>query len=109
MITDNDTKQEKIDEANQFNTSHEKQHIFMDNNTNEWTWEVCIYHKNQTILDSMLELKKGAPYLFHGKDFGAPIGKMLNNKVDTAYKMLMSDHEFEIPQYVKDAIEWLNK
>ena len=108
MITDNDTKQERIDEANQFNNSHEKQHVFMSSDISEWTWEVCIYNKNQNILDSILELQPGASYFFHGKDFGRPIGKMLNNKVDTAYQMLVSEKDFEAPQYVKEAIEWLN-
>ena len=37
------------------------------------------------------------------------LGKMLNNKVETAYKMLLSGTNFEVPQYVKDAIEWLRK
>ena len=109
VITDNDTEQEKINEANLFNCTHETQHIFMSNDVNEWTWEVCIYHKNQKILDSMLDLKPGASYLFHGKDYGAPIGKMLNNKVEIAYQMLMSENDFEAPQYVKEAIEWLNR
>ena len=108
VITDNDTKQERIDEANQFNNSHEKQHVFMSSDISEWTWEVCIYNKNQNILDSILELQPGASYFFHGKDFGRPIGKMLNNKVDTAYQMVVSEKDFEAPQYVKEAIEWLN-
>ncbi len=108
VITDNDTEQDKINEANHFNNSHEKQHIFMSDDVSKWTWEVCIYHKNQKILDSMLDLQPGAPYLFHGKDYGAPIGKMLNNKVEIAYQMLTSEIDFEAPQYVKEAIEWVN-
>jgi len=40
VITDNDTKQGRIDEANQFNNSHEKQHVFMSSDISEWTWEV---------------------------------------------------------------------
>lgn len=109
VVTDNDHKQDKIDEANQFNNSHETQHIFMSNDANEWTWEVCIYNKNKNILDTMLTLTPGALYKYHGIDYGAPIGKMLNNKVDTAYQMLMSEKEFDAPQYVKEAIEWLNR
>jgi hypothetical protein len=37
------------------------------------------------------------------------LGKMLNNKVEIAYLLLKKQIDFEIPQYVKDAIEWLNK
>ena len=48
-------------------------------------------------------------YKYHGESYGAVPGKMLNNKVDVAYQMLTSGTVFEIPQYVKDAIEWLRK
>ena len=37
------------------------------------------------------------------------MGKMLNNKVDTAYQMLISEEDFVIPGYVEEAIEWLNE
>ena len=43
------------------------------------------------------------------KDYGKVLGKMLNNKVDTAYTMLNSGIDFEIPQYIQDAIIWLNE
>ena len=31
------------------------------------------------------------------------------NKVDVAYQMLTSDTTFVVPQYIKDAIEWLRE
>ena len=46
---------------------------------------------------------------FHEKDYGKVLGKMLNNKVDTAYAMLNSGIDFVIPQYIQDAIKWLNE
>ena len=109
VITDNDREVERITEASDFNESNTLQHIFMGETINEWTWEVCIYNVNKTILDSMINVQKGAKYLFHGKNYGATLGKMLNNKVDTAYQMLTSDKEFTLPQYIKDAIEWLSE
>lgn len=57
----------------------------------------------------MVEVQAGADYLFHKKDFGKVPGKMLNNKVEIAYQMLTSGVLFEVPQYVKDGIEWINK
>ena len=57
----------------------------------------------------MIEVQAGADYLFHKKDYGQVLGKMLNNKVETAYKMLVSGVEFEVPQYIKDAFGWLRK
>ena len=57
----------------------------------------------------MITVQAEAEYKFHGKDYGAVLGKMLNNKVDVAYQMLTSDATFEVPQYIKDAIEWLRE
>ena len=108
VITDNDQKQYRIDRARQFNEKNDLQHIFMGDTVEEWTWEKCVYDINREELDDVIQIKSGAKYLFHEKDYGVVLGKMLNNKVDTAYEMLISGKEFKIPQYVKDAIKWLN-
>lgn len=68
-----------------------------------------MYHTNQAALDKMIKVQAGAEYKYHGESYGAVPGKMLNNKVDAAYQMLTSGTVFEIPQHVKDAIEWLRK
>lgn len=109
VITDNDKKQERIDRATIFNQSNLLQHIFMPDSIDDWTWEICMYHANTTVLDRIIKVKAGAEYLFHGESYGTVLGKMLNNKVDVAYQMLMSGEVFEAPQYVKDAVEWLSK
>ena len=109
VITDNDGKQSKIDEATKFNESTEMQHIFMGATTDEWIWEVCLYNLNKSVLDEMIEVQAGSDYLFNKNDYGQVLGKMLNNKVETAYKMLLSEKAFEVPQYIKDAITWLRK
>ena len=109
VITDNDGKQNRIAGATAFNEKTTLQHIFLDAAIDNWTWEVCLYNLNKAELDTMIEVQPGADYLFHKKDYGQVLGKMLNNKVDTAYQMLSSGKVFEIPQYVKDAIEWLRK
>ncbi|MCR5090809.1 MAG: AAA family ATPase [Oscillospiraceae bacterium] len=109
VITDNDKHQERIDEAAGFNATHSLQHIFTADNTAEWTWEVCMYEKNKSLLDELVEVEAGAKYLFHGEDYGVVLGKMLNNKVDVAYSMLMSGIDFTAPQYVEDAITWIRK
>lgn len=108
VLTDNDGNQERINASVQFNCQHEQQHIFMGETLEDWTWEACIYRLNQSLLDKMIEVQPKAQYLFHKKDYGAVLGKMLNNKADTAYQMLVSNVTFTIPQYVEDAIKWLN-
>lgn len=109
VITDNDQKKDRITSAQQFNEAHELQHIFMGNTLSDWTWEACMYNTNKEILDKMIKVRSGAKYLFHKEDYGAVLGKMLNNKVDVAYQILISGQKFEMPNYVKDAIEWVNK
>lgn len=109
VVTDNDQKEENIRFAQKFNDEHELQHIFMGSTLDDWTWEVCVYNINKQLLDSMVKVQSGAKYLFNNKKYDAVLGKMLNNKVDVAYQMLKSGHDFKIPQYVKDAIEWLRK
>ena len=108
VLTDNDGNQERINASIQFNGQHEQQYIFMGGTLEDWTWEACIYRLNQALLDKMIEVQPKAQYLFHKKDYGAVLGKMLNNKADTAYQMLVSGVAFTIPQYVEDAIKWLN-
>lgn len=109
VITDNDENEAKIIEANDFNTTHDFQHIFMGATKEEWTWEACIYKENKTLLDRIISVKQGSEYKFHGNDYGKVLGKMLNHKVESAYKMLTSGETFEVPQYVKSAILWLNE
>ena len=109
VVTDNDKKQKKIDHAWNFNQKNLQQHIFMAESTNDWTWEICMYNANTAILNKMIKVNPAFKYLYHGENYGAVPGKMLNNKVDVAYQMLTSDIEFEVPQYIKDAIEWLRK
>lgn len=109
VITDNDAKTHRITEAASFNQSNILQHIFMGTTVDEWTWEACIYKENKVTLDGMIAVKAGAAYKFHDKDYGTVLGKMLNHKVDVAYQMLTSDKTFVVPQYIKDAIEWLKE
>jgi len=109
VITDNDGKLDRISKANEFNQLNELQHIFMGATIDDWTWEASVYHNNKDILEKIISVRDGTEYKFHGQDYGATLGKMLNNKVDIAYQMLISDIEFKVPLYVKDAIEWLKR
>ncbi|WP_405380826.1 ATP-dependent nuclease [Phascolarctobacterium sp.] len=109
VITDNDGKQDRIDGANEFNTNNILQHIFLSTNTEDWTWEVCLYKLNNVVLDTIIEVHEESNYLFHKRNYGAVLGKMLNNKVETAYKMLLSEEKFKVPQYIEEAIKWLRE
>lgn len=107
VITDNDKNLDKLSNANTFNENHELQHIFMDTSPDNWTWEICIYNVNKEALDEIVSVEEGAEYRFHGQNYGAVQGKMLNNKVDVAYQMLTSQKDFVAPEYIKEAITWI--
>lgn len=109
VITDNDGKADRITDAREYNQSNDLQHIFMGATVDEWTWEACIYADNQKTLDRMITVRQGTDYKFHGGDYGPVLGKMLNNKVEIAYQILTSNIALTVPQYIKDAIEWLRK
>ncbi len=111
VITDNDRSSKKIKKMENFNSNMENinQHIFMDDNVKNWTWEKCIYDLNKSYLDKQIVIEDDAEYLFHGESYGKVLGKMLNNKVEVAYSILESGHELSIPKYVEDAIKWINE
>lgn len=109
IITDNDKNETNIIEKNKFNKEHEKIKIFMDESTDNWTWETCFYNLNREKLDELIITEYGARYLFHGQDYGRTLGKMLNNKVDTAFIMYNSEYNFTIPDYIKRALEWIRE
>ncbi len=110
VITDNDKNQAKIDIVQSENEKSQEYNIFMDRDVTNWTWEVCLYNLNKAMFDEKIKVKDDANYLFHGIDYGSKVlGKMLNNKVEIAYLLIKNKIDIEIPQYVKDAIEWLNK
>lgn len=108
VITDNDKSQNKIDKMKEFNKNNANQHIFMDEDTNNWTWEKCIYELNKDYFDNEIQVRNNVEYLFHGVDYGKVLGKMLNNKVETAYQILCKEHELCIPTYVEEAIKWIS-
>lgn len=109
VIADNDGKLDRINQAQQFNEDNYDQHIFMGYTTDDWTWEACILAINEEELEDIVKVIDNFRYLFHGKDYGPVLGKMLNNKVDTAYEMLTSEKVSAVPQYVQDAIAWLGE
>ena len=108
VLTDNDKKQEKIEEIQKFNAQNDRIKIFTDEDIERWTIEVCLYKENKDKIDEILDIDPEANYLFHGVDYGKELGKMLNNKTEIAYKLLEVT-DIVIPKYIKEAMEWIRK
>ena len=110
VLTDNDNKQSNLDFKNNYNQNENNMKIFMDDSLDNWTWEVCFYNLNKQKLDLLVDADEKCDYKYHRKDYdNKTIGKMLNNKVEIAYKMYNSEFDYVIPKYIKDCLEWIRK
>lgn len=68
------------------------------------------FQKNKCALDELIKPDEKSEYLVHGADMGdKTLGKMLNQKVESAYKILKSNTKLIIPDHICEAIEWLKK
>lgn len=107
VLTDNDKKQNNIEYKNHFNEQHKNIKIFMDDNVENWTWEKCFYNLNKEFLDKIIKIDPKADYLYYGNEHGKVLGKMLNNKTETAYLMYNENFDFKVPEYIKGALAWI--
>ena len=80
----------------------------MDRSVKEWTWEVCMFHLNQTVLESLLEIRKEVAQKYEKNIHDLCLYVMLKKKVETAYRMLQSGKVFQIPKYVQEAFRWVS-
>lgn len=72
--------------------------VFSDDNNERYTFEVCIYNDNATILDDE----------FGNLRTNTPLQYMLANKAEAAFRILESHaNEIVVPQYIQNAIEWI--
>ena len=109
IITDNDGDIAKIDEINEFNSKNELIKIYTPNDSNQYTWEVAIKDADKSV-EQLITLDSTAKYLVNGKELPDKyLAYMLTHKVDFALKMVESNLNFKIPQYLKDLFEWIKK
>ncbi len=109
VITDNDGSGDKISEC-EATLSDEMQRVFTDGDVTMFTWEKCIYelNKNNSEFTSLIKLSKGSQYVIKGQE-NEPIHVryMQLHKVEFSYQLIESKQSIQIPQYIKDAFEWI--
>lgn len=101
VITDNDH-----DYANNITTNYSDYStfnnisIYSDTDNTRYTFEVCMYKDNKDICDNEFQTARRE----------LPIEEyMLKNKADAAFKLLKNRaSEIIVPQYIKDAITWID-
>lgn len=109
VLTDNDRKQKKLSDISEFNANHDCQQIFAGEDLENWTFEVALFNKNKELLEEIIEIDDKSDYAFHGVVYTPVLGKMLNNKAETAYTLLKDTHVINVPEYIKKAFQWLRR
>ena len=69
--------------------------VFSDPIKERKTFEVCLYQDNKDVLDS----------IFPDREF--VLDYMLKHKAEAAYQILVANQKLVVPQYIKEAIEWI--
>lgn len=118
VLTDNDKKLKKIQEKRK--TTGKSQRVYMSDDIEEWTWEVCLYKLNKIVLDRLFENRIKTTKaedeanvveddLSDGKN--SPILQwMLEHKSEAAYAMSFLQYdEIEVPQYIQEALRWIKE
>ena len=74
--------------------------IFSDTDNERYTFEVCMYADNKDVCDQLFA---------EGRRTLSIQDYMLNNKTESAFSLLEHGVDnLEAPQYIRDAIEWIN-
>lgn len=103
VLTDNDGKPERIQE--ELDITGSQQRVYMSQDTKERTWEVCFYNQNKEKLTKLLGGERRSRKPTTSED--VILKRMLDHKVETAYKMFLSNTQFRIPDYITDALQWI--
>lgn len=99
VITDNDKDyQAKITDKYAGYLS-EKINVFADTDVNRYTFEVCLYEDNKALCDNKFTAERKTLSV---QDY------MLNNKADVAFVLAQTTEDIVVPQYIEDALKWIN-
>ena len=107
VLTDND-KDYKTHITNKYSEYESKENIeiYSEKDSNNYTFEVCLYNNNVTIYEENIK----TTHMTNGV-----LDYMLNNKAEVAFRLLEFmrtpdyKNDFVIPEYIKGAIEWINR
>lgn len=111
VITDNDKSQETIDNIYSDNAEFKKKNlpilIKCDQNTDNFTFEVCLYEKNKDTLKGISDCKPGTHSVYRGVPTTKDLAFMLKNKTESALKITKDYDNVLLPEYIKEGLDWL--
>ncbi|MBC8552837.1 MAG: AAA family ATPase [Candidatus Brocadiales bacterium] len=100
VVTDNDHSYKKNITDNYADYVNDNWKIFGDTNEEQYTFEVSLYNANQDICEELFS--KGRRSL-------TVLEYMLQNKAECAFKLLEEKGDETVsPEYIKEAIAWIN-
>lgn len=99
VITDNDGHYENNINHKYINYRFDNIAIFADEDNSRRTFEICMYQDNKILCDELFSERRRSLSV---ENF------MLSNKSEVAYQ-LSKKEIIEVPQYIKNAIEWINQ
>ncbi len=101
VLTDNDCDYKNNITQKYAEYINDKIKVYSDSNNDRHTFEVCLYEDNKDLFENKMKLTKSS-----GK-----LKFMINNKAESAYRILKelenSNITIKIPNYIKDALEWI--
>lgn len=101
VVRDNDKDYQVNCVENYIEHVSDKIKVFSDEDTERYTFEVCIYQDNKAICDAT----------FSGRRISkTPLEFMLSHKAESAFQLLDNHSELlTVPDYIKRAITWINE
>lgn len=101
VIRDNDKDYQVNCVENYIEHVSDKIKVFSDEDTERYTFEVCLYQDNKAICDAMFS---------GGRISKTPLEFMLSHKAESAFQLLDNYSELlTVPDYIKRAITWINE
>jgi predicted ATPase len=100
IIRDNDKEYEKNCVENYKEYADDLIQVFAERNENRYTFEISIYADNKETCDELFSSSRRSLSI---QDY------MLKNKTDAAFALLEYTGTINVPEYIKEAIEWIKK
>lgn len=103
VVTDNDRNYDENIMASYngyMNNEYANINVYADNNNERYTFEMAVYNDNTIGCDELFGADRRTLSV---------LNYMLANKAEAAYKLLTQKGEtIVVPQYIKEALEWVN-
>jgi predicted ATP-dependent endonuclease of OLD family len=101
IIRDNDKDYEGKCIDNYVDYIAENIKVFSDTNNDNYTFEVCIYHKNKAVCDKLFS---------DGNIKKLPLDFMLDNKAESSFRLVEKhSDDLDPPEYIQQAIQRINE